>query len=97
MRLISGGLPRAPEGWGHPLLFALGGILLFDPRREHSSVPTASFDRRRAQGLSRLGRVFAATEGLALTAPSTAARSIGWGGALQSGGSNFRSRKALRQ
>ena len=28
-------------------------ILLFDPRREHSSVPTAYFHRRRAQGQSR--------------------------------------------
>jgi len=28
-------------------------ILLFDPRREHSSVPTAYFHRRRAQRRSR--------------------------------------------
>jgi hypothetical protein len=34
--------------------FLLGPILLFDPRREHSSVPTAWPLRRSAQGLSRL-------------------------------------------
>jgi hypothetical protein len=28
-------------------------ILLFDPRREHSSIPTAYFHRRRAQRRSR--------------------------------------------
>jgi hypothetical protein len=32
----------------------LGSILWFDPRREHSSVPTAKSRSRRAQGLSRL-------------------------------------------
>src|SRR5450759_3962529 len=31
----------------------LHSILLFDPRREHSSVPTAYFHRRRAQRRSR--------------------------------------------
>ena len=36
-------------------------ILWFDPRREHSSVPTAKSRRRRAQGLSRLAAPFAAT------------------------------------
>ena len=36
-------------------------ILWFDPRREHSSVPTAKSRSRRAQGLSRLAATFAAT------------------------------------
>jgi hypothetical protein len=38
-----------------------GSILWFDPRREHSSVPTAKSHSRRAQGLSRLAASFAAT------------------------------------
>jgi hypothetical protein len=47
-------------------LALLGRILWFDPRREHSSIPTANSRSRRAQGLSRLA-VFAATrKGLAL-------------------------------
>ena len=53
-------------------------ILLFDPRREHSSVPTAYFHRRRAQ---RQSRTALAAEGLSLTDASTAAccwRSGGW-------------------
>jgi hypothetical protein len=32
----------------------LSFILWFDPRREHSSIPTAKSRSRRAQGLSRL-------------------------------------------
>ena len=50
-------------------------ILWFDPRREHSSVPTAFIHRRRAQWRSRLAAPSAATEGLALTAASTTAGS----------------------
>jgi hypothetical protein len=53
------------------------GILLFDPRREHSSVPTAESDSRRAQGLSRLAALRGHPKGLALTGPSTAAPCIG--------------------
>jgi hypothetical protein len=40
---------------------SIGSILWFDPRREHSSVPTAKSLGRRAQGLSRLAASFAAT------------------------------------
>jgi hypothetical protein len=43
----------------HP--FECRAILWFDPRREHSSVPTAKPRSRRAQGLSRLAATFAAT------------------------------------
>ena len=39
----------------------LGPILWFDPRREHSSVPTAKFASRRAHSLSRLAASVAAT------------------------------------
>src|SRR6202165_2154931 len=39
----------ASRHFGRPL----HSILLFDPRREHSSVPTAYFHRRRAQRPSR--------------------------------------------
>ena len=39
----------ASRHFGRPL----HSILLFDPRREHSSVPTAYFHRRRAQRRSR--------------------------------------------
>src|ERR1700687_5876887 len=39
----------ASRHFGRPL----HSILLFDPRREHSSVPTAYFHRRRAQRQSR--------------------------------------------
>jgi hypothetical protein len=42
-------------------LALLGRILWFDPRREHSSIPTANSRSRRAQGLSRLAASFAAT------------------------------------
>src|SRR5215813_7939375 len=48
-------------------------ILWFDPRRGHSSVPTARSRSRGAQGLSRL----AASSRPALTGPSTAACCIG--------------------
>jgi len=51
-------------------------ILLFDPRREHSSAPTASLkavERRGCQGWPRLR---GNPKGLALTGPSTAARSM---------------------
>ena len=48
-------------------------ILLFDPRREHSSAPTAYCHRRRAQRGSRTARFFSAAEGLSLTLASTAA------------------------
>ncbi|HEV2672576.1 MAG TPA: hypothetical protein VGU74_15890, partial [Gemmatimonadales bacterium] len=47
-------------------------FLLFDPRREHSSIPTAHCRRRRAQRRSRR-RFFSAAEGLFLTDASTAA------------------------
>ena len=54
-------------------------ILLFDPRREHSSVSTAYFHHRRAQRRSRTVLLQSA-EGLSLTDVSTAAGSpaIGW-------------------
>ena len=54
------------------LLRACCFILLFDPRREHSSVPTAYCHRRRAQQWSRTA-LFSAAEGLSLTIASTAA------------------------
>jgi hypothetical protein len=40
---------------GHHAIFVVlyHSILLFDPRRDHSSVPTAYFHRRRAQRRSR--------------------------------------------
>jgi Kazal-type serine protease inhibitor domain len=40
---------------GHHVIFVAlcHSILLFDPRREHSSIPTAYFHRRRAQRRSR--------------------------------------------
>ena len=47
-------------------------ILLFDPRREHSSIPTAHCRRRRAQRRSRTA-LLSAAEGLSLTDASTAA------------------------
>src|SRR5664280_1058435 len=43
-------LKGASRHFGRPL----HSILLFDPRREHSSVPTAYFHRRRAQRRSRM-------------------------------------------
>src|SRR5262245_5290003 len=47
-------------------------ILLFDPRREHSSAPTADFRHRRAQRRSRTA-LLSAAEGSSLTDASTAA------------------------
>ena len=44
-------------------------ILWFDPRREHSSVPTAKSRSRRAQGLSRLAASSRPPEGLGLDWP----------------------------
>src|SRR6202051_3627233 len=41
----------------------VGSILLFDPRREHSSAPTAKSHSRRAQGLSRLAASSRTPEG----------------------------------
>ena len=49
--------------------FPLGSILWFDPRREHSSVPTAKSRSRRAQGLSRLAASSRPPEGLGLDWP----------------------------
>src|SRR5208337_873080 len=43
------GLSLSSVPFCHPFAFLLGFILLFDPRREHSSAPTAYFHRRRAQ------------------------------------------------
>jgi hypothetical protein len=42
---------------------------LFDPRREHSSIPTAKVSSRRAQGLSRLAASSRPPEGLGLDWP----------------------------
>jgi hypothetical protein len=50
-------------------LCCVGSILLFDPRREHSSVPTARSRSRRAQGLSRLAASSRPPEGLGLDSP----------------------------
>ena len=50
-------------------LFLAGAILWFDPRREHSSVPTAKSRSRRAQGLSRLAASSRPPEGLGLDWP----------------------------
>ena len=41
------------QGYHAIYVFLCNSILLFDPRREHSSVPTAYFHRRRAQWRSR--------------------------------------------
>jgi hypothetical protein len=46
-----------------------GSILWFDPRREHSSIPTAKSRSRRAQGLSRLAASSRPPEGLGLDWP----------------------------
>jgi hypothetical protein len=46
--------------------FLLGSILWFDPRREHSSAPTAKSRGRRAQGLSRLAAPSRPPAGLGL-------------------------------
>jgi hypothetical protein len=51
------------------LLFSFGAILWFDPRREHSSVPTVQSHGRRAQGLSRLAASSRPPEGLGLDWP----------------------------
>ena len=60
--------------WRHAILRRpLHSILLFDPRREHSSVPTAYFDRRRAQRRSRTALLQRRRRGLSLTDASTAA------------------------
>src|SRR6516164_5626742 len=47
----------------------VGSILLFDPRREHSSAPTAKLHSRRAQGLSRLAASSRPPEGPGLDWP----------------------------
>jgi hypothetical protein len=47
----------------------ISSILLFDPRREHSSIPTAKVSSRRAQGLSRLAASSRPPEGLGLDWP----------------------------
>jgi hypothetical protein len=53
-----------------PVFFArLGSILLFDPRREHSSVPTAKWHSRCAEGLSRLAASSRPPAGLGLDWP----------------------------
>jgi hypothetical protein len=50
-------------------------ILLFDPRREHSSAPTTdSVAVARSEGQGR--RFFSAAEGLSLTHASTAANCL---------------------
>src|SRR5580704_3980921 len=67
-----------------PVFFArLGGILLFDPRREHSSVPTAKWHSRCAEGLSRLAASSRPPAGLGLDWPehSGTLDRIGAGGA----------------
>src|SRR5580693_9026085 len=62
IRLVWGFLCQGAScDFGRPL----HSILLFDPRREHSSVPTAYFHRRRAQRRSRT--FFSAAKGLSLT------------------------------
>jgi hypothetical protein len=50
-------------------LVLFGAILWFDPRREHSSVPTAKSRSRRAQGLSRLAASSRPPKGLGLDWP----------------------------
>jgi len=51
------------------VLLNVGSILWFDPRREHSSIPTAKSRSRRAQGLSRLAASSRPPEGLGLDWP----------------------------
>ena len=60
-----------------------GSILLFDPRREHSSVPTAKWHSRCAEGLSRLAASSRPPAGLGLDWPehSGTLDRIGAGGA----------------
>src|SRR5258707_13762225 len=48
---------------------SVGSILWFDPRREHSSVPTVKPHSRRAQGLSRLAASSRPPAGLGLDWP----------------------------
>src|SRR5260370_30138917 len=48
---------------------SVGSILWFDPRREHSSVPTVKSHSRRAQGLSRLAASSRPPAGLGLDWP----------------------------
>jgi hypothetical protein len=64
-------------------LALLGRILWFDPRREHSSIPTANSRSRRAQGLSRLAASSRPPEGLGLDWPEHGGilNRIGAGGA----------------
>ncbi|MGO9720644.1 MAG: hypothetical protein ACLPOA_08680 [Methylocella sp.] len=50
-------------------LALLVSILWFDPRREHSSIPTANSRSRRAQGLSRLAASSRPPEGPGLDRP----------------------------
>src|SRR5882672_10446805 len=50
-------------------LVLFGAILWFDPRRAHSSIPTAESRSRRAQGLSRLAASSRPPEGLGLDWP----------------------------
>jgi hypothetical protein len=50
-------------------LALLGSILWFDPRHEHSSIPTAKSRSRRAQGLSRLAASSRPPAGLGLDWP----------------------------
>ena len=58
----------------------LGPILWFDPRREHSSVPTAGIPQPPRAGPVKAGRVFRGhPQGLALIGPSTVASLIGSG------------------
>src|SRR5580693_2218170 len=64
-------------------LALLGRILWFDPRREHSSIPTANSRSRRAQGLSRLAASSRPPAGLGLDWPEHGGilNRIGSGGA----------------
>jgi len=66
----------------------VGSILWFDPRREHSSVPTAKVSSRRAQGLSRLAASSRPPEGLGLDWPEH-------GGMLERLGAGGRPESAL--
>jgi hypothetical protein len=61
-------------------LVFFGAILWFDPRREHSSVPTAQISQPPRGGPVKAGRVFRGhPKGSALIGPSTAASLIGSG------------------
>jgi hypothetical protein len=64
--------PKFPENQRFEIvgfLALLGRILWFDPRREHSSIPTANSRSRRAQGLSRLAASSRPPAGLGLDWP----------------------------